>query len=65
MASLELNIKFFNRARRLRKVLGAGMRQVGVIAAPCAVALDSMIDRLADDHRRTKEIAKGKFNLLL
>lgn len=37
------------------------MRQVGVIAAPCAVALDSMIDRLADDHRRTREIAQGKF----
>lgn len=52
--------KIFFRARRLRKVLGAAMRQVGVIAAPCAVALDTMIDRLADDHRRARQIAQGK-----
>lgn len=35
------------------------MRQAGVIAAPCIVALDNMIDRLADDHRRTRKIAQG------
>lgn len=35
------------------------MRQVGVIAAPCMVALDTMVDRLADDHRRTRQIAQG------
>ncbi|KAL0279393.1 UNVERIFIED_CONTAM: hypothetical protein PYX00_000966 [Menopon gallinae] len=51
------------KAKRLRKVLGAGMRQAGVIAAPCIVALDKMVDRLAEDHRRTREIAKAIHDL--
>ena len=38
------------RARRMRKVLGGGMRQAGIIAAAGIVALDSMVDRLAEDH---------------
>lgn len=38
------------RARRARKVLGGGLRQAGVLAAPARVALDEMWDRLADDH---------------
>lgn len=42
-------------------MLGGGMRQVGVLAAPCMVALDSMIDRLAEDHTRTRAIALGKY----
>lgn len=47
------------KARRLRKVLGAAMRQIGVIAAPCLVALDTMVDRLADDHKRARQIAQA------
>ncbi|MGZ0150538.1 GntG family PLP-dependent aldolase [Kribbella sp. WER1] len=38
------------RARRLRKMLGGGMRQAGVVAAAGIVALTSMVDRLAEDH---------------
>lgn len=35
------------------------MRQVGILAAACLVALDTMIDRLADDHRNARRLAKG------
>jgi threonine aldolase len=45
--------------RRLRKVLGGGMRQVGVLAAPGIVALTEMVARLGDDHVRAKELARG------
>jgi len=38
------------RARRVRALLGGGMRQVGVLAAAALVALDQMVERLADDH---------------
>jgi threonine aldolase len=48
---------FVDRARWMRKVLGGGMRQAGVIAAPGLVALDSMIDRLQDDHRHAQILA--------
>jgi threonine aldolase len=46
-------------ARRLRKVLGGGMRQVGVLAAPCHVALDEGFDHLAEDHRRARKLAEA------
>lgn len=46
-----------NRALRIRKILGGGMRQVGHLAAACWYALDHHFERLADDHRRAKEIA--------
>ena len=46
-------------ARRLRKLLGGGMRQVGVLAAPALVALDAGFDHLADDHRRAKRLAEA------
>lgn len=46
-------------ARRLRKMLGGGMRQVGVIAAPGIVALRSMIERLKDDHEHARLLAEG------
>ena len=46
-------------ARRLRKALGGGMRQVGVLAAPGIVALTQMVDRLKDDHVRAKALARG------
>jgi threonine aldolase len=45
--------------RRLRKVLGGGMRQVGVLAAPGIIALTEMVDRLKDDHVRAKALARG------
>jgi threonine aldolase len=46
-------------AREHRQRLGGAMRQAGVIAAAGLVALDSMIDRLADDHRRARRLAEG------
>ena len=46
-------------ARRVRKVLGGGMRQAGVLAAAARVALESGIDRLAEDHARTRRLAEG------
>ena len=48
--------KFLDKAIRVRKILGGGMRQVGYLAAAGIYALDNHIDRLADDHRRAKEI---------
>ena len=45
------------KARVWRKRYGGGMRQVGILAAAGHYALDNNIDRLADDHRRAKEIA--------
>jgi len=49
--------EFINKARRVRKILGGGMRQVGIIAAAGIVALDTMIDRLAEDHERANKLA--------
>ncbi len=51
--------EFIREAHRVRKLLGGGMRQVGVLAAACLVALDTMIDRLADDHARAKRLAEA------
>ncbi|RPJ01009.1 MAG: aminotransferase class I/II-fold pyridoxal phosphate-dependent enzyme [Candidatus Aminicenantes bacterium] len=45
--------------RRLRKALGGGMRQVGVLAAPGLIALTEMVDRLKEDHARAKSLARG------
>lgn len=50
---------FIKRARRMRKQLGGGMRQAGVFAAACLVALDEMIDRLAEDHAHARLLAQG------
>jgi len=50
---------FIERARAYRRMVGGAMRQAGVIAAAGLVALETMIDRLADDHRRAGEIARG------
>ena len=47
------------RARLERKRLGGGMRQAGIIAAAGLVALDTMVDRLADDHRRARVLAEA------
>ncbi len=51
--------EFIDRANRWRKMLGGGMRQVGVVAAAGIVALDTMIDRLADDHANARKLAFG------
>lgn len=51
--------EFIRKARRIRKQLGGGMRQAGVIAAAGIVALETMIDRLADDHENAKILAKN------
>lgn len=45
-----------NKALRIRKILGGGMRQVGYLAAAGIYALDNNIQRLAEDHRRAKEL---------
>jgi len=45
------------RALRIRKILGGGMRQVGYLAAAGNFALDNNIAKLVDDHRRAREIA--------
>ena len=50
---------FVARARRVRKLLGGGMRQVGVIAAAGLLALDTMVDRLAEDHDNARRLAEG------
>lgn len=45
------------RARKLRKLFGGGMRQVGVLAAACHYALDHHVARLADDHAHARALA--------
>lgn len=50
---------FVSRVRRMRKLLGGGMRQAGIIAAAGIVALTEMIDRLADDHANARALAVG------
>lgn len=51
--------EFIGRARRWRKMLGGGMRQAGVIAAAGVVALERMVDRLAEDHANARALAAG------
>ncbi|MDE5414559.1 low-specificity L-threonine aldolase [Alkalihalobacterium chitinilyticum] len=50
---------FINEARKWRKRLGGGLRQAGVIAAPGIIALEKMIDRLAEDHANAQLLAEG------
>jgi threonine aldolase len=50
---------FIAEARRARKVVGGGMRQVGVLAAAGIVALEQMADRVGEDHVRAKRLAEG------
>ena len=51
--------EFIAKARRVRKALGGGMRQAGIIAAAGIVALESMIDRMAEDHLNARALAEG------
>ncbi|MGL5498191.1 MAG: low-specificity L-threonine aldolase [Aeromonas sobria] len=55
---------FIARARRLRKMLGGGMRQAGILAQAGLFALEQHVTRLADDHRRAKRLAEGLAALL-
>jgi threonine aldolase len=48
---------FIDKARKYRKMLGGGMRQAGIIAAPGIIALTKMVDRLVDDHANAKLLA--------
>jgi threonine aldolase len=50
---------FIAEARRTRKLLGGGMRQAGVIAAAGIVALEEMVERLAEDHVNARRLAEG------
>jgi len=47
------------RARRIRKMLGGGMRQSGILAAACLYALEHHVERLADDHQRARNLSMG------
>jgi threonine aldolase len=51
--------EFINHARRIRKQLGGGMRQAGILAAAGIVALEQMVDRLAEDHARARKLAEN------
>ncbi|MCW5667406.1 MAG: low-specificity L-threonine aldolase [Piscinibacter sp.] len=50
---------FIARARRVRKMLGGGLRQAGVLAAAALYALDHHVDRLAEDHAHARLLAEG------
>ncbi|MGO4921074.1 threonine aldolase family protein [Maribacter spongiicola] len=50
--------EYMDKALRIRKIFGGGMRQSGFLAAAAIYALDNNIDRLAEDHKKAKEIGK-------
>jgi threonine aldolase len=50
-------------ARRVRKRLGGGMRQAGLLAAACLYAMDHHVQRLTDDHRRAKDLERALLEL--
>lgn len=54
---------FIQEARRTRRMLGDGMRQAGVIAAAALIALNDMVDRLAEDHENARILADGLANI--
>lgn len=53
------SVAFIDRARRIRKMVGGGMRQAGVIAAMGLIALEINPRRLHDDHVRARRLARG------
>ena len=55
--------EFIDEARRMRKMVGGGMRQAGFMAAAGIVALDTMVERLAEDHTNASKLAHGLSNL--
>ena len=54
---------FVYEAKRFRKMLGGGMRQVGILAAACLYALDHNVGRLKEDHENAKRLANGLANI--
>lgn len=52
------NKAFIDKARKNRKLLGGGMRQAGILAAAGIVALETMVDRLVEDHRNARYLAE-------
>lgn len=50
---------FIGRARRMRKVVGGGLRQAGILAAAGVIAVTEMVERLSDDHANAKALAEG------
>ncbi|MCI8274327.1 MAG: low-specificity L-threonine aldolase [Lachnospiraceae bacterium] len=50
---------FIERARKNRKLLGGGMRQAGILAAPALIAIEEMPKRLFEDHENAKRLAEG------
>ena len=55
--------EFIEGAHKWRKMVGGRMRQAGVLAAAGLVALDNMVERLADDHSNAKRLAEGLANI--
>ncbi len=55
--------EFITSARKWRKMLGGGMRQAGIIAAAGIIAIEKMVNRLADDHANAKRLAMGMAEL--
>lgn len=51
--------EFIRRAHRMRKLLGGGMRQAGILAAAGIVALEQMVERLVEDHEHARQLAVG------
>src|SRR5205823_8163280 len=51
--------EFVTQARRIRKLLGGGMRQAGIAAAAALYALDHHVERLAEDHRNARVLAQA------
>ena len=56
--------EMIERAWHIRQMLGGGMRQVGLLCAAARVAVDTMVDRLADDHENAHRLAEGVANAL-
>jgi threonine aldolase len=56
--------EFVARARSVRRMLGGGMRQTGVLAAAARVAVDTMVQRLAEDHENALRLAEGVAEIL-
>ncbi len=49
---------FIKKSRKIRKVMGGGMRQSGLLAAACIYALDNNVNRLTEDHQRAQKLAE-------
>jgi threonine aldolase len=55
--------EFITSARRWRKMVGGGFRQIGIMAAAGLVALEKMVERLPEDHQRARRLAEGLANI--